>query len=248
MEWLDTFRQYTAIHAATVAVLALAMGAACYMGRSWIGTPREDRFRRAWGWGILAFQVWYVIWYLLPWRFHWRESLPLQLCDMAAFVAALAMLTQHRAWRTILYFWGIGLSTQAFFAPTVEVGVGHVKFWMFWISHTAIVGSAVYDVLVKGFRPAAGDLGRAILWTYTICLTMFFFNVVMSAETGEPVNYWYIGDSRPTTASPLDALGPWPRRALIVMGLVIFEFILLWAIWPLLGLLKRATTRSAGAD
>lgn len=248
MDWLDTFAPFTAIHAATVAALSLAMGAACYMGRSWIGTPREDRFRRAWGWTVIAFQCWYVVWYLLPWRFNWRESLPLQVCDMAAFVAGLAMVTQSRPWRIILYFWGIGLSTQAFFTPTVSDGAGHLKFWMFWLSHTAIVGSAVYDLIVKRFRPTAADLGKAILWTYTLCLTVFFFNVVMSAETGQAISYWYIGDSKPSTPSPLDGLGPWPRRAAIVMGLVIAEFVVLWAVWPLLRMLRRGPASAPRQD
>src|SRR4029450_5624684 len=133
-------------------------------------------------------------------------------------------VTQWRPWRTLLYFWGIGLSTQAFFTPTVQYGVGHIKFWMFWIGHTMIVGSAVYDVVVRGYRPRARDWWFAVATTYTLCMTVFYFDVLMSRAGGMPINYWYIGDTKPSNPTLIDDLGPWPLRVLFLSGIVVLDF------------------------
>jgi hypothetical integral membrane protein (TIGR02206 family) len=232
-DWLSTFAPWTLFHIATVAVCAGAMLAACVGGRCWHPGEKERRFRVAWGWVVLAYQTWYVIWYAMPGRWDWKESLPFQLCDLAAFVAGLAMITQWRPWRTLLYFWGIGLSTQAFFTPIVTTGLASAHFWMFWIGHTMIVGSAVYDVVVRGYRPRMWDLGMALGVTTLYATFIFGFDVVMTRLLNEPINYLYIGPSRPTNPTLVDKLGPWPWRALAIGAIGIADFIVIWAVWPL---------------
>ena len=232
--WLERFVPFTMFHIATVAVCAAAMLGACWLGRKWHPHVKERKFRLVWGWAVLIYQTWYVVWYALPSRWDWKESLPLQLCDLAAFVAGMAMVTQWHRWRTLLYFWGIGLSTQAFLTPTLDLGIMHTKFWLFWVGHTAIVGSAVYDVVVRGFRPRARDLGFAILFTSYGVLLVFYFNVLLTDLVKEPISYWYVGPSKPEKPTIIDELGPWPLRVLWLSGIVICDFILLWAVWPAL--------------
>jgi hypothetical integral membrane protein (TIGR02206 family) len=245
--WIDDFQAFSALHIMTVVVFGAAMVGACVIGRRCgYETERERRFRVTWGWIVLVYQTWYSAWYLMPSRFDWRDSLPLQVCDLAAFVAGLAMVSGARVWRTLLYFWGIGLSTQAFFTPTVQYGIGHLKFWMFWIGHTMIVGSAVYDLVVRGYRPRLRDLGTALAITYSLCLTAFFFDVLMTRQLGYPINYWYIGETKPDAPTILDGLGPWPLRVAAVMGIVITEFVLLWAVWPVLGWLRAGGRVESG--
>jgi hypothetical integral membrane protein (TIGR02206 family) len=237
-DWLDTFVPFSALHYVTVAFFAALMLGSCYLGRCWRETARERRVRIGWGWAVLAYQSWYTAWYLLPENFTWEKGLPLELCDLAAFVAGLAMVTQWRTWRTLLYFWGIGLSTQAFFTPTLGYGVGHLKFWMFWIGHTMIVGSAVYDVVVLGYRPGLADLRRALAVSTFYCLAVFFVNVWLSEETGRLVNYAYIGNTRPRNPTIIDKLGPWPRRVIWIVVIVVADYALLYAVWPVLGAIR----------
>jgi len=199
----------------------------CYLGRCWRETPREARLRRIWGWTVLTYQTLYSIWWLMPARLDWKDSLPFQVCDLAAFIAGLAMVTQWRPWRTLLYFWGIGLSTQAFFTPVVNVGPAHSYYWMFWIGHTMIVGSAIYDVVVGGFRPSWRDLRLVVIVSLCYGSVMFAFNLI----TG--FNYAYIGNNTPKAPTLIDKLGPWPWRVLILLLIVISDYIVLWALWPL---------------
>lgn len=236
-DWADKFVPFSLFHIACVAAFTAAMLGACAIGLWTLGreTPAEARFRRAWGWTILAFQAVVTIWYLDG--FQWQVSLPLQLCDLAAFMAGMAMVWHRRWMRTLLYFWAIGLSTQAFFTPIVQVGYTHWYFWMFWIGHTMIIGSAVYDVVVGGYRPAARDLRLAILVSLGYVAVAMTTNLALDASgllaDGVRANYGYIGRTTPVNPTIVDRLGPWPWRVLLLMAIVIVDFVLLWAVWPL---------------
>lgn len=223
-DWWASFVPFTLFHVVVVLVCAAAMLWAAGYGRWHRGTPHEVRFRRGWGWAVLAYQIYTTIFYASQCTI--QRSLPLQLCDLAAFVAAFAMLTQRRWLRTLLYFWGFGLSTQAFATPIIHEGAASLRFWMFWIGHVAIVGSAVYDVLVGGYRPAWRDVVVAM------GLTVAWGAVVFTLNVAAGTNYGYIGDTTPENATIVDKLGPWPGRVAIMGCIVLVDFLLLWAIWP----------------
>src|SRR5690349_1772419 len=55
-------------------------------------------------------------WWLRPTNFVIQRSLPLQLCDLAGIIAPFALLTHARWLRTLLHFWGLGLSSQWMFS------------------------------------------------------------------------------------------------------------------------------------
>jgi hypothetical integral membrane protein (TIGR02206 family) len=230
---MEDFAPFTLMHVASVAFFGFLMAGACWLGRCWRETPREARFRRLWGWMSLSYSTWYTIFYLLPKNFDWTKALPCQLCDLAAFTAGIAMVTHARWARTLLYFWGIGLSTQAFISPTVQYGVGSIWFWLFWINHTIIVGSAMYEIVVCHYRPTLRELWFAIVASYAYVMTMFFLNVWLTMAVGEPINYGYVGDTHPHNPTIIDKLGPWPARVAILCGIVIGEFVVLWGLWPL---------------
>ncbi|MFA6045164.1 MAG: TIGR02206 family membrane protein [Phycisphaerales bacterium] len=216
-DWLDTFRAFTWMHFVGVSVFALGTHAAILYARRHRGTPRERSLRR-----VLCGLVWLaaaanVIWYALPMNFAWEKSLPLQLCDLSVLCAALALGPGWRWSRTLLFFWGLLLSSQGLITPTLEFGPAHPRFWLFWSLHFAIVGSALYDLVALGYRPGWRDLRLA--WIASLA-----YGVVVSAlNIPFHFNYGYIGPSKPTAATVIDTLGPWPLRivwvALIVLGM-----------------------------
>ncbi|QKK09039.1 MAG: TIGR02206 family membrane protein [Planctomycetota bacterium] len=196
-------------------------------GCGWCGSGRRSRGRR-----------WRLVWYLLPRNFDWYESLPLHLCDLAAWVAPLALLTQLRWLRSLLYFWGIGLSTQAFFTPVVEGGYGHFSYWLFFVGHLHIVGSAVYDVVVLGYRPRLRDWGVVTLLSLAWIVPVTVFNVLMD------VNYGYTGNTAPGGTTLIDYLGPWPWRiGTIVLGSQVL-FAAVFVPWVVVGRRRRRYTPS----
>jgi hypothetical integral membrane protein (TIGR02206 family) len=225
----SSFHSFSATHALVVLVCATAVGVSCALGRAWRRAgpfdTREGRLATAWGGFVLAINLWSWVYWFLPARFNVQESLPLQLCDIACITAALAYLTRWRWCVTLTYFWGLGLSSQAFITPTLTNGPGHMEFWLFWLVHLAIVGSAVYHVAVWKYRPGTRDLGLAI----GVSLVWLGAMLVVNAYLGS--NYGYVANTRPDRPTVIDALGPWPFRVVLLAAIAIGIFILLWAIW-----------------
>ncbi len=246
--WVRDFKSFTLFHLVTVFVFAATMIAACKIGRKFGEGPREARFRRTWGWVVIGYQTYYTLGYLFPKvfffpkEFSWEESLPLQLCDLAAFVAGAAMVWQTRWVRSLLYFWGIGLSTQAFLTPTLTVGLGNPKYWMFFIGHTMIVGSAVYDVVVLRYRPKLKDVGAAIAISLCYVAAAIATNLILDRSgllaEGVRANYGYMGNTLSKNRTIIDELGKWPWRIFKLMGIVTVDFFLLWGVWQVVALFK----------
>lgn len=244
--WVRDFKSFTLFHLITVIVFAATMIASCKIGRTFGEGLREARFRKTWGWIVILYQTYYTLGYLFPKvfffpkEFSWEESLPLQLCDLAAFVAGAAMVWQTRWLRSLNYFWGLGLSTQAFFTPTVTVGLSNPKYWMFWIGHTMIVGSAVYDVVVLRYRPKLKDMGAAIAISLCYVAAAIGTNLLLDQSgllpKGVRANYGYMGNTLSTNKTIIDELGSWPGRIFKLMGIVTCDFLLLWGVWRVLAL------------
>lgn len=234
--WLDEFASFSLFHMVTVGVFVGLMFAGCWLGkRLGVNSRQEIRVRTGIGILIIIFQTYSNIWWLMPARTEVHgllNSFPLQLCDLAAYTAALALITRWRIFRTLLYFWGIGLSTQAFFTPVVPVGPAHMHYWLFWIGHTFIVGSAMYDLVVRGYRPRLVDFRNALLVTLGYGLTVFMLNIWLDT------NYAYIGNQQAERPTLVDKLGPWPWRAFAVGGLVFLDYLILFAIWPIIWRLR----------
>ncbi|KAA0212899.1 MAG: TIGR02206 family membrane protein [Leptolyngbya sp. PLA3] len=230
--WAFEFRLFGPLHVVTVAALLGAMAAAIMLGRRWHGTRRERLLRHAWIGATLLWQTIAVIWYLWPTNFDLFESLPLHMCDLAAWIAPFALLTQKRLLRALLFFWGIGLSTQAFFTPVVDGGINTFAFWLFWVGHTQIVGSAVYDLGVLGYRPSWRDYFGVTLVNLA-CLAL-----ILPFDLWTGTNYWYVGNMRPEHPTLVDRLGPWPWR-------VVWMVLIAQAVLALLTSACAAAARSA---
>jgi len=152
--------------------------------------------------------------WLHPDRYRPDTSWPLHLCDIAALFAPYAMLTKHRWPRTLLFFWGLGLSSQGFLTPTVEEGFAHPIYWFFFLQHLGVVAGGLYLAIVNGYRPTWKDALLAALVTNALGLAMTAVNVTFD------VNYMYTGSALPERPTLIDALGPWPLRLLWLALLV----------------------------
>lgn len=229
----DVFEPFSRCHALAAALCMLGAGVWIARGlRAGVPTS-ERRVRLAWVWGIVLWQAWTVTYWMLPHRFDVHKSLPLHLCDLAPWAAAWA-LTRESAWaRALLYFWGIGLCTQAFITPVVTVGWSSWEFWFFWVQHTQIVGAAVYEIVVRGARPDRRALRLALILSYAYVAIMFLLNLALGT------NYGYVGATRPDAPTVIDRLGAWPLRVVWLALIVHALFIALW--WAGSRIPQRAT-------
>jgi hypothetical integral membrane protein (TIGR02206 family) len=181
-----------------------------------------------------SFALGYWLAYIIWWNWNGLDldgGLPLHLCDFNGLAAPLALLTLNRWARATLYFWSFTLTLQAFIQPLLSAGPAHLAFWAFWTGHTIIMASAVYDVVVLGFRPDWRDVGRVLV------VSLAYVAVVTPVNLALGTNYGFIGNPPPGRTIPpfVDAMGPWPRRAAIVMGLATIGFVLALLPWRIGG-------------
>lgn len=158
-----------------------------------------------------------------PSRFELHTSLPVQLCDLAAIAAAVGLWTQRRIPVALTYFWGILLTPQALLTPALASGFPTPTFFTFFGMHILIVWAAVFLVFGLGLSPTWRDLRASITITALWMVAVFGLNLMLGT------NYGFV-NRKPTTASILDYLGPWPLYLVVEIVLVAG----LWALmtWP----------------
>jgi hypothetical integral membrane protein (TIGR02206 family) len=236
--WM-VFAPYGWLHGVTLLVCAVLIAAPSLLGRT-----LQKKSERALRYALAAFAlaVWlsYNIWW--NWRgIDWRGGLPLQLCDINGLMAPLALIIGWRFARGTLYFWTAALTAQAFIQPALIDGPAFLLFWAFWTSHTVIAACAVYDVVVRGFRPFWRDLGIAVI------ASLVYVAAILPVDLHLGADYGFVGNPPAGIVIPpfVLALGPWPQRAIVMICLVPIGFVIVLVPWLIAG--ARAARQSAGA-
>ncbi len=131
------------------------------------------------------------------------QSLPLQLCDVAIFVAAAALWTRHPLAVEVTYFWGLAGTIQALFTPDLPQHFPSYPFFQYYVAHGGVVASAL--LLVAGMRlhPRRWAVLRVA------ALTVVYAALVGAVDAITGANYMYLR-SKPPSPTLLDLLGPWP--------------------------------------
>jgi len=225
--WLTFFDAFTPFHGVTLAVCLTLIALWCALGRRFLALDRADhgsreqRLRTALACAFLAFQGFATVWRALPAHFTPGESIPLHLCRFAGVIAPIALLTMGRRWRALTFFWGLGLSIQGFITPMWHDGLASVAFWLYWVGHTTIIGTAVYDLAVHRYRPSARDLRFAIVLGVAVTAGIALVNIPLGT------NYCYLGRGTYAGASVVDLLPPWPARPAIIIAGACALFVLM---------------------
>ena len=212
---METFAPFTLTHAATVAVCAGITAALCIAGRD---PRREPEVRRLWVCGIVLLQIVNIIYFASKTPLDLSVALPLHVCDLMGWVAAWSLSTNRRVVRASLVFIGLVLCSNAFATPILSEGPATFRFWLFFGSHLQIIGSGIYEMVVRGYRPTARDAANvfAVLVAYAAVM------VPLNLATGW--NYGYVGQGKPGTPTIVDVLGNWPGRLLVMAVIVVGTF------------------------
>ncbi|MEM9883424.1 MAG: TIGR02206 family membrane protein [Planctomycetota bacterium] len=227
------FRAFSPLHGLSLLVVAAAVVGLVRAGRRARRRGRERGFTRAVaaaGLAVFALQQVHAL------GFDWqpRHSLPLHVCDLAGLVGPLALLLRWRGLRLTLYFWGFGLTVWGLLTPTLAVGPGDVKFWLFWANHGGVMAMAAYDVAIGGYRPDARDWGLAVL------VSMAYVAVVLPLNLAHPGwNYGYVGAGSVDARTPLDVLPAWPWRVLWIEAMGAGMMAAAWLPWVWVGRRKK---------
>ena len=167
---------------------------------------------------LVAELSWYAVY--LPLQGGWSTSygFPLQLCDVAGFLAPAALWWRQWLLVELTYFWGLGGTLQALITPDLREHFPSYPYWQFYLTHGAIVLGALF--LVVGMRryPRSGAVPRILL------LTLGFTAVIALVDLVTGGNYMYLRQP-PLNGSLLNLMGPWPWY--IASGTVLAVIVLL---------------------
>lgn len=225
---MEIFRAFSGLHAAALAVIAALTAVAIAVRRGRAPEPLPaSAIERVIALGYLAAWAVTYAYLLFPPLHEPAKTYPFQLCHLAALCAALALLTGDRIFRTLLYFWGIGLSTQALITPSLTEGPALYAFWFFWTTHGFIIGVALYDVIARGYRPELRDYGIAC------AASAMYFALILPANLVFGWNYGFVGPSKPEVPTIVDFLGPWPQRLAPIALIVAAVMALLLVPWEI---------------
>jgi len=147
-------------------------------------------------------------------------SLPLQLCDAAIFIAAVALWTRHPLLIEVTYFWGLAGTIQALLTPDLPQHFPSYPYLQYYIAHGGVVAAAL--VLVVGLRQHPRRW--SVVWVAGLTLGYAALVGVVDAATG--ANYMYLR-SKPPSPTMLDALGSWPWYILAATLIAVTLFALL---------------------
>jgi hypothetical integral membrane protein (TIGR02206 family) len=168
---------------------------------------------------------------LLTWLRHRSEpemalrliretALPLYLCDAAAVILAVALLTRRRCWVEVGYLWGLAGAVQGLLTPTLQYDWPSAEYFAFFIEHGGAPVAAVGLVFGMGLRPQPGAFRRGVLWGWVYMGVVGLLNFPLGT------NYGFLR-RKPEVASILDYMGPEPWYLIPLQGVAILFFALL---------------------
>ncbi len=147
-------------------------------------------------------------------------ALPLQLCDVAAVVAAAALWFRTPILVELTYFWGIAGTANGLITPDISSHFPSYSFLQYFLQHGAIVGSALFLVLGLRISPRPWSSLRVFGLTFVLMVVDAFANLLTDG------NYLYLRYT-PGVRSLLNLMGPWPWYVVGAAVLALALFLLL---------------------
>jgi len=212
-------RLFGPVHLLIIASIPALAGALVLLVRR--RRPAARAVRLVLGWCLLTNElIWYA--YRLDTEgFRFPEALPLQLCDLALWMTALAALTLKQWCFEIGYFAGLGGSTMAVLTPELWAPFPSYPTIYFFLAHGGIIAILLFLVWADILRPQPGCVRRVFIRLNGFAALVGLFNSVFGT------NYMYLCH-KPASASLLDYMGPWPVYILSGELLAFALFTLLW--------------------
>lgn len=202
-------------------LLVTAAGAVAFgwWGRRHRDTPRERLVRRGFAAVSLVVILAWQTYLLTAGTRSLRGSWPLGLSDLADYTAVFALWTRGPRTSAFTYYVGLTFTMMAILFPALTAPFPEPQWFAYWIRHIDVVWAAVYLVWGLGLRPTWRLYRTTVVAVLVWAAVAYSFNVAMGT------NYGYLV-RKPSSASPLDLLGPWPWYVLAAMAVVF----LAWAV------------------
>jgi hypothetical integral membrane protein (TIGR02206 family) len=149
-----------------------------------------------------------------------QRHLPLHLTDVVTIVSVLALWTGRVRLVELTYFWALTASVQAVLTPNLTKDTATIFVWTFFITHGGAIVAAILLVAGRRIIPPAGAVRRVFVATLVVAAAAAVGDLVTGG------NYMFLRE-KPSTASLLDVMGPWPVYIVsaAALGLALFALL-----------------------
>ncbi len=164
--------------------------------------------------------VWYAFRYSQE-GFRFPDGLPLELCDIAVWIAAFACLRRNVTATEFIYFAGMGGSIMALLTPDLWAPILSYPTFYFFAGHALVVAAAIVLVFGHQVRMRRGCVWRVFALLNLYALAVGLFDLYFYTD------YFYLCD-KPAGPSLLDWFGPWPVYIGVADLFALALFYLMW--------------------
>ncbi len=164
----------------------------------------RKRFRYGLAISSIVIELSWHVWSAMVGLWNVQENLPLHLCSVFVILNSIMLFTRSYRIYELSYFLGIAGALQAFLTPDAGIyGLPHFRAVQTLLAHGLIITEAIYMTVVEGFRPTWSSIKRVFIWANIYMAVVYVINILLGS------NYMFIAH-KPSTASLLDVLGPYP--------------------------------------
>lgn len=195
--------------AAILAVIQRRLGPACKWLRLALGAIL-----------LLETALWYAYLATLG-QLTFPAHLPLDLCDATLFLTIATLFTLSPAIFDLAYYGALAGTSMALLTPDLWERFPSLSTDQFFFAHGLVVACILYLVWSRLAHPRSGSVARALLAINIFAAFDALFDWRFHT------NYMYLA-AKPTNASLLSALGPWPLYILATEFVAFLLFLLLY--------------------
>lgn len=196
---VERFRPFGVVHLATLAMVAAVALVAALAVRRGRAVARVVSASVA---VMLPLSLVSLMWLDAGEGVSWRSYAPLQLCDVAVPIAVFALLRRDALAFELTLSWTVAGTLPALLTPDVAESFPHGRYLLYFAQHGGLVVAMVVLIAI-GMRPRPGTPFRALAWLNALALVVGTIDALTGA------NFMYLR-AKPSAATPLDHLGPWP--------------------------------------
>ncbi len=152
---------------------------------------------------IVVNETSWFVWEAARHAFTVQNDLPLHLCDVAAYIAAVALWVRTPLLVELTYFWGIAGTANGVITPDIGSQFPSYLFFQYFIQHGAIPAAGLFLVVGLKIYPRTWAVPRVIAFSLGLLVFDAFANLLTNG------NYLFLR-SVPPGPNLLSVLGSWP--------------------------------------
>lgn len=161
------------------------------------------------------------LWYITTDQWTAQSSLPLELCSIASLLAGIMLLTKSRFLFEVLYFIAISGAVMAIVTPDLYFGFPQYRYIQFFFDHFLLILAPLLMIWLYHYQLTWRSVFKSLLFLNGLAAVVFIINQLISA------NYMFLRE-KPSGASLLDVLGPYPYYLLSLEFIALSLFSLLY--------------------